>query len=92
MKMIEVSECVLKALLELLFRTNSCSVIKEEMRDVSGCDDDDYSCIKEHCPAALMNCMDLNYYLFHKNSCHDECCDCPLDSVESMIEWLKEEG
>lgn len=50
MKMIEVSECVLKALLELLFRTNSCSVIKEEMRDVSGCDDDDYSCIKEHCP------------------------------------------
>lgn len=50
MKMIEVSECVLKALLELLFRTNSCSVIKEEMRDVSGCDDDDYGCTKEHCP------------------------------------------
>lgn len=50
MKMIEVSECVLKALLELLFRTNSCSVIKEEMRDVSGCDDDDYGCIKEFCP------------------------------------------
>lgn len=48
--MIEVSECVLKALLELLFRTNSCSVIKEEMRDVSGCDDDDYGCIKEFCP------------------------------------------
>lgn len=41
--------------------------------------------------AALMNCMDLNYYLFHKKSCHDECCDCPLDSVESMIEWLGKE-
>lgn len=50
MKMIEVSECVLKALLELLFRTNSCSVIKDEMRDVSGCDDDDYGCIEEYCP------------------------------------------
>lgn len=50
MPMIKVSECVLKALLELLFRTNSCSVIKNEMRDVSGCDDDDYGCIKEHCP------------------------------------------
>ena len=49
MPMIKVSECVLKALLELLFRTNSCSVIKNEMRDVSGCDDD-YGCIKEHCP------------------------------------------
>lgn len=49
MKMIEVSECVLKTLLELLFRTNSCSVIKDEMRDVSGCDDD-YGCIEEYCP------------------------------------------
>ncbi len=39
---------------------------------------------------ALVTCMDLNYYLFHKKSC-DKCCDCPLDSVESMIEWLKEE-
>lgn len=50
MKAIEVNEEVLKALLGLLFRTNSCSVIKEEMRDVSGCDDDDYGCIKEYCP------------------------------------------
>lgn len=50
MKMIEVSECALKALLELLFRTNSCYVIKNEMRDVSGCDDADYGCIEEYCP------------------------------------------
>lgn len=40
--------------------------------------------------ASLFTCMDLNYNLFHKKICHDECCDCPLDSVESMIEWLKE--
>ena len=39
--------------------------------------------------ASLFTCMDLNYNLFHKKICHDECCDCPLDSVESMIEWLK---
>ena len=38
--------------------------------------------------AALMNCMDLNYYLFHNKSCH-ECCDCPLDSVENVMKWLK---
>ena len=50
MKMIEVSECALKALLELLFRTKSCYVIKNEMRDVSGCDDYDYGCIEEFCP------------------------------------------
>lgn len=41
--------------------------------------------------ASLFTCMDLNYNLFHKKSCHDECCDCPLDSVESMIEWLGKE-
>ena len=34
------------------------------------------------------NFSDL-YYLFHKKSCHDECCDCPLDSVENMMKWLK---
>ena len=39
--------------------------------------------------AALMNCMDLNYYLFHKKSCHDECCGCPLDNFENMMKWLK---
>ena len=41
---------------------------------------------------ALMTCMDLNYYLFHKKSCHDECCDCPWSTVESTIEWLKEKN
>lgn len=41
--------------------------------------------------AAEFLCTDLNYYLFGKKSCHDECCDCPLDSVESMIEWLRKE-
>lgn len=41
--------------------------------------------------ASLFTCMDLNYYLFHKKSCHDECCDCPLDSVKSIIEWLGKE-
>lgn len=40
----------------------------------------------------LMNCMDLNYYIFHKKSCFDiECYDCPLEKVESVIKWLKEE-
>lgn len=42
--------------------------------------------------ASLFTCMDLNYYLFHKKSCHNECCDCPLTTVESTIEWLKEEN
>lgn len=41
--------------------------------------------------ASLFTCMDLNYYLFHKKSCHDECCDCPLATVESTIEWLRKE-
>ncbi len=50
MNTIKVSKEMLKALLELLFRTNSCSVIKDEMRDVSGCDDADYGCIEEYCP------------------------------------------
>ena len=44
MNTIKVNKEMLKALLELLFRTNSCSVIKDEMRDVSGCDDADYGC------------------------------------------------
>lgn len=42
--------------------------------------------------ASLFTCMDLNYHLFKYKSCHDECCDCPLSTVESTIEWLKEES
>ena len=42
--------------------------------------------------AALMNCMDLNYHLFKYKSCIIRCQDCPLTTVESTIEWLKEEG
>lgn len=38
--------------------------------------------------AALMNCMDLNYYIFNKRFC-DECSKCPLDSFENVIKWLK---
>lgn len=38
--------------------------------------------------AALMNCMDLNYYIFNKRFC-DECSRCPLDSFENVIKWLK---
>lgn len=41
--------------------------------------------------ASLFTCMDLNYNLFHKKNCHDECCDCPLTTVESTIEWLRKE-
>lgn len=41
--------------------------------------------------AAGFLCVDLNYNLFGKKSCHDECYDCPLESVESMIEWLRKE-
>ena len=42
--------------------------------------------------ASLFTCMDLNYYLFDKNSCANiKCQDCPLTTVESAIEWLKEE-
>lgn len=42
--------------------------------------------------ASLMNCMDLNYYIFHKKSCFDiRCDDCPLSTVESAVKWLKEE-
>lgn len=41
--------------------------------------------------ASLFTCMDLNYNLFRKNICYDECCNCPLSTVESTIEWLKEE-
>lgn len=47
--------------------------------------------LKRFIEASLYVCMDLNYYLFHKKSCHDECCGCPLDSFESMIEWLRKE-
>ncbi|WP_444195147.1 hypothetical protein [Catenibacterium sp.] len=42
--------------------------------------------------ASLFTCMDLNYYLFDKKSCANiKCQDCPLTTVESAIEWLKEE-
>ena len=50
MNTIKVNKEMLKALLELLFRTNSCYVIKNEMRDVPGCDDYDCGCIEEYCP------------------------------------------
>lgn len=40
---------------------------------------------------SLFTCMDLNYHLFHKKICHDECCDCSLNTVESTIEWLRKE-
>ncbi len=42
--------------------------------------------------ASLFTCMDLNYYLFNHKSCWNIICDeCPLSTVESAIEWLKEE-
>ena len=42
--------------------------------------------------ASLFPCMDLNYYLFDKKRCANiKCQDCPLTTVESAIEWLKEE-
>lgn len=37
--------------------------------------------------AALMNCMDLNYYIFNKKFCGD-CNECPLDSFENVVRWL----
>lgn len=40
--------------------------------------------------ASLFTCMDLNYNLFHKKICHDECCDCPLDSAEKVQEIVEE--
>lgn len=64
---------------------------------VEGCDKfaeiayPEYSSPSYNLGRLFRSCMDLNYYLFHKKSCHDECCDCPLDSVESMIEWLGKE-
>lgn len=42
--------------------------------------------------ASLFTCMDLNYRLFKYKSCIIRCQDCPLTTVESTIEWLKEEG
>lgn len=42
---------------------------------------------------ALVTCMDLNYHIFNKKSCANiRCQDCPLTTVESAIEWLKEKG
>jgi len=41
--------------------------------------------------ASLFTCMDLNYHLFKYKSCTIRCQDCPLTTVESTIEWLKEE-
>ena len=41
--------------------------------------------------ASLFTCMDLNYHLFRYKSCFNiKCQDCPLSTVESTIEWLKE--
>lgn len=42
--------------------------------------------------ASLFICMDLNYHLFKYKSCTIRCQDCPLTTVESTIEWLKEEN
>lgn len=42
--------------------------------------------------ASLFTCMDLNYHLFKHKSCTIRCQDCPLTTVESTIEWLKEEN
>lgn len=42
--------------------------------------------------ASLFTCMDLNYHLFKYKSCTIRCQDCPLTTVESTIEWLKEES
>lgn len=42
--------------------------------------------------ASLFTCMDLNYQLFKYKSCIIRCQDCTLTTVESTIEWLKEEG
>lgn len=42
--------------------------------------------------ASLMTCMDLNYYIFKHKSCFNiRCDDCPLSTVKSAMEWLKEE-
>ena len=42
--------------------------------------------------ASLFTCMDLNYHLFKYKSCTIRCQDCPLTTVESTIEWLKEKN
>lgn len=42
--------------------------------------------------ASLFTCMDLNYHLFKYKSCIIRCQDCHLTTVESTIEWLKEEN
>lgn len=42
--------------------------------------------------ASLFTCMDLNYHLFKYKSCIIRCQDCPLTTVESTIEWLKEKN
>ncbi len=39
--------------------------------------------------AALMNCMDLNYYIFNRKFC-DDCNGCPLDNFENSVRWLSE--
>lgn len=48
MKMIEVSECVLEALLELLYKTNDCFAIKIAMGECMSCDRGE--CSEEFCP------------------------------------------
>ena len=48
--------------------------------------------LKRFIDASLMTCMDLNYYIFDKKSCFNiRCDDCPLSTVKSAMEWLKEE-
>lgn len=48
MKMIEVSECVLESLLELLYKTNDCFAIKIAMGECMPCDRGE--CSEEFCP------------------------------------------
>lgn len=48
--------------------------------------------LKRFVNASLFTCMDLNYHLFKYKSCIIRCQDCPLTTVESTIEWLKEKN
>lgn len=59
MKMIEVSECVLEALLELLYKTNDCFAIGEALEEEFPCYME--GCAEESCP--LFNVENLVNYL-----------------------------
>lgn len=48
MKMIEVSECVLEALLELLLKTNDCFAIAKALGEKMTCYEE--GCAEEGCP------------------------------------------